>query len=96
MQFTVLPARAWPDYPRPGEALLVRDNWDDYHFKTTFYLLYADARGEIKDIGSVKIGRFGMTAPARTSLPDDFKVLDEAFFSLGQKDRSASNWLLWL
>ncbi|MFD5482157.1 AbiJ-related protein [Streptomyces hawaiiensis] len=86
MQFTVLPVRARPASPQPGQAFLVRDNWDDYHFKTTFELLYADARGEVRNIGSVKIGRFGMTAPARTSLPDTFEALDGALFSLGQND----------
>jgi hypothetical protein len=86
VQFTVLPVRTRPASPHPGQAFLVRDNWDDYHFKTSFELLYVDPRGEIRNIGSVKIGQFGMTAPARTSLPDDFETLDGAFFSLGQND----------
>lgn len=84
MQFTVLPVRTRPAAPRPGEAFLVRDNWDDYHFKTTFDLLYVDAGGEVREVGSVKIGRFGMTAPSTTSVPDGFAALDGAFFSLGQ------------
>ncbi|MBB1258320.1 protein kinase domain-containing protein [Streptomyces alkaliterrae] len=86
MQFTVLPTRAWPASPRPGQAFLLRDNWDDYHFKTTFGLLCVDARGEPKSVGQVKIGHFGMTAPASTPLPDDFETLGGAFFSLGQND----------
>ncbi|MER6496110.1 hypothetical protein [Streptomyces griseorubiginosus] len=86
MQFTVLPVRGQPVTPVPGQAFLVRDNWDDYSFKTTFQLLCVDPRGEINEIGPVKIGRFGMTAPARTPLPDDFDTLDGAFFSLGLRD----------
>ncbi|MET7701072.1 protein kinase [Streptomyces sp. NPDC005485] len=86
MQFTVLPVRAWPESPLPRQAFLVRDNWDDYHLKTSFELLYADSGGEVRDIGPVKIGRFGMTAPARTPVPDDFETLDGNFFSLGQND----------
>ncbi|MET7312341.1 hypothetical protein ABZS68_36255 [Streptomyces sp. NPDC005571] len=86
MQFTVLPFRTRPDSPNPGEAFLVRDNWDDYRFKTTFYLLYADEGGEVRELGSVKIDRFGMSAPATTSVPEDFETLDDAFFSLGQDD----------
>ncbi len=81
------PARRWATrLPGPGQAFLVRDNWDDYSFKTTFQLLFVDPRGEVREIGAVKIGRFGMTAPARTPLPDGFETLDGAFFSLALKD----------
>ncbi|NWF30264.1 hypothetical protein HW130_29085 [Streptomyces sp. PKU-EA00015] len=73
MQFTVLPVRTRPTSPRPGQAFLVRDNWDA-PFKTTFDLLYADAGGEVREIGPVKIGRFGMTAPSETSVPEDFET----------------------
>ncbi|WP_446458722.1 AbiJ-related protein [Streptomyces rochei] len=86
MQFTVLPVRGRPVSPLPGQAFLVRDNWDDYSFKTTFQLLCVDPGGEIREIGGVKIGRFGMVAPARTPLPDGFETLDGAFFSLGLRD----------
>lgn len=86
MQFTVLPVRGRPVSPTPGQAFLVRDNWDDYSFKTTFQLLCVDPRGEVREIGAVKIGRFGMIAPARTPLPEDFETLDGDFFSLGLRD----------
>ncbi|MFJ3339217.1 hypothetical protein [Streptomyces sp. NPDC086766] len=86
MQFTVLPVRGRPASPMPGQAFLVRDNWDYYDFKTTFGLLCVDSGGEIREIGGVKIGRFGMTAPARTPLPDAFETLDGDFFSLGLRD----------
>ncbi|MFJ3310345.1 protein kinase [Streptomyces sp. NPDC086549] len=86
MQFTVLPVRGRPVSPVPGQAFLVRDDWDDYSFKTTFRLLCVDSDGEIREIGGVKIGRFGMVAPARTPLPEDFETLDGAFFSLGLRD----------
>ncbi|MFH8737621.1 hypothetical protein [Streptomyces sp. NPDC017964] len=86
MQFTVLPVGTRPASPRPGQPFLVRDDWDDHHFKTTFRLVYAEAGGYLVEIGLVKIGRFGMAAPARTSPPEDFEALDGAFFSLGQSD----------
>lgn len=86
MQFTVLPVGGRPVSPAPGQAFLVRDDWDDYSSKTTFQLLCVDPRGEIREIGGVKIGRFGMAAPARTPLPDDFETLDGSFFSLGLRD----------
>lgn len=65
MQFAVLPVRGWPVSPLPGQAFLVRDNWDDYSFKTTFQLLCVDPGCEIREIGGVKIGRFGMVALPR-------------------------------
>lgn len=34
---------------------LIKDNWDDYGFKTTFVLYYYDGE-EMEDIGGVKIG----------------------------------------
>ncbi|MBP5880861.1 serine/threonine protein kinase [Streptomyces scabiei] len=86
MQFTVLPVGGRPVSPVPGQAFLVRDNWDDYSFKTTFQLLCVGPGGDVREIGAVKIGRFGMTAPARTQLPDSFESLDGAFFSLGLQD----------
>ncbi|MFJ1744449.1 serine/threonine protein kinase [Streptomyces microflavus] len=86
MQFTVLPVRGQPISPVPGHAFLVQDNWDDYSFKTTFQLLCVDPDGVVREVGGVKIGRFGMAAPARTTLPDGFEVLEGNFFSLGLRD----------
>ncbi|MET7889989.1 AAA family ATPase [Streptomyces mirabilis] len=85
MQFTVLPVQTWPQTPSPRKAFLVKDNWDDYHFKTTFFLLYSDGT-EIHEIGQVKIGQFGMEEHERTTLPDHFESIDERYFSLGQDD----------
>ncbi|MFJ2110261.1 serine/threonine protein kinase [Streptomyces microflavus] len=86
MQFTVLPVRGQPISPVPGHAFPVQDNWDDYSFKTTFQLLCVDPDGVVREVGGVKIGRFGMAAPARTTLPDGFEVLEGNFFSLGLRD----------
>ena len=51
-----------------------------------YYLVVVDAAGERHDIGSVKIGKFGMAEGSRTEVPDQFDVLDEEYFSLGQDD----------
>lgn len=85
MQFTVLPVRTRPPVPGPRQVFLVKDDWDDYHFKTTFLLLYSDGT-EIHKVGQVKIGRFGMREHERTTLADHFESVDEGFFSLGQDD----------
>ncbi|GGT02774.1 hypothetical protein GCM10010206_76760 [Streptomyces cinerochromogenes] len=51
MQFPVLPIRGRPVSPAPRQAFLVRDDWDDYSFKTTFQLLCVDPRGEVRELG---------------------------------------------
>ncbi|MGW4890709.1 AAA family ATPase [Kitasatospora sp. NPDC004240] len=85
MQFTVLPVRTRPPVRSPRQAFLVKDDWDDYHFKTTFLLFYSDGT-EIHTVGQVKIGRFGMREHERTTLAENFESVDEGFFSLGQDD----------
>jgi hypothetical protein len=62
VQFTVLPVRGRPVSPLPGQAFLVRDNWDDYSFKTTSQLLCVDPGGEIREIGGVTHRRPLLTA----------------------------------
>ena len=85
MPFPVLPVRTRPPVPGPRQVFLVKDDWDDYHFKTTFLLLYSDGT-EIHKAGQAKIGRFGMREHERTTLADHFESVDESYFSLGQDD----------
>ncbi|WP_211440072.1 AAA family ATPase [Corynebacterium glutamicum] len=60
------------------------DNWDDYHFQTTFNLFYGTGTSFI-EIGSVKIASKGMEEWApHTALPQYFASLNSDFFSLGQ------------
>ena len=65
----------------PSNAYLIRNNWDDYGFKTTFYLVYARANGEAETIGSVKIMRRGMRS-GYVDVPDTFELLDDDYCSL--------------
>lgn len=67
---------------------LVVDDWDDYGFKTTFYLYYCDAALNVHEIGGVKIGQFGMTSKIydRPVLPAAFNALEDQSFSVGQDD----------
>jgi hypothetical protein len=66
----------------------VSDNWDDwFKYSTLFHLSVADASGVTHNIGSVKIGQFGMAEEQRSpNLPGQFDRLDTGFFSLGQDD----------
>ena len=84
MEFTVLPVRSRVPSGARGWFLL-SDNWDDYTFKTQFFLQYRDDAG-LHDIGQVKIGRFGMGEDRRPGIPAEFEQLGEEFFSLGQDD----------
>lgn len=66
------------------------DTWDDYSFKTMFYLTYCDGNGNAHDIGNVKIGFQNQPEISRTYLEIDkflgsriFEKLPENFFSLG-------------
>ena len=66
-------------------AHLHRDGWDDFGFKTTYFLTLFDEEGTGHQIGYVKIGQFGMKG-GFLELPKEFDELDEDFFSLGQDD----------
>src|ERR1700733_6875320 len=83
--FTVTASAAMK--PSVDTAYLVRNNWDDYSYKTTFYLHYWDASSSHHDLGRVKIGQFGMPEDGgRPNLPGSFTELPDDFFSLGEDD----------
>jgi ABC-type transport system involved in cytochrome c biogenesis ATPase subunit len=88
MRFTLIGHGSRFQAGRPGEAFLVIDWWNDYHFVTQFQLIVFDAAGQRHEIGNVKIGRLGLRAEEKMPelLPAQFDALDEGFFSLGQDD----------
>jgi predicted ATPase len=66
-------------------AVLTKDNWDDFNFKTLFSLTIYDDDGEKHDIGNVKIGYFGQESGLTSDkLLENYTELSEEFFSLGQ------------
>jgi hypothetical protein len=76
-----------PNTSGSWEAWLVRDNWDDFHFKTSFGAVLVGPDQDRLDLGGVKIANRGM--PRLTSiqlhpLPKEFTRLDDTFYSLGQ------------
>lgn len=87
MQFIVLRysrSRTAARELRGAEACyLLRDNWDDYSYKTTFSLVYFDAEGDRHDVGNVKIMRSGMET-GYTEIDEEFRDLDAGYASLGQ------------
>ncbi|MER7416488.1 AAA family ATPase [Micromonospora peucetia] len=80
--------RTAPPLNARSTAFLITDNWNDwYEFRTQYYLIYCDDAGNRLEVGSVKIGQFGMRSDQdRPDLPDAFAQLDERFFSLGQDE----------
>jgi len=64
-------------------AYLVRDNWDDFGFKTAFGILLVDNGGIKHDLGSVRIMTAGMT-DGYVELPQTFnEPLPANYCSLG-------------
>jgi len=62
---------------------LVRDNWDDYGYKTTYYATLYLSQGETVDLGDVKIIREGQTSGPTPIPAKPFDRLGPAFCSLG-------------
>jgi predicted ATPase len=88
MQFLVI-AKSWaaPTANHPC-VVLMEDEWDDWFEFSTMYTLYVfEDNGVRHEIGSVKIGQFGMKEKQRRpEIPPEFEALDDRFFSLGQDD----------
>lgn len=82
-RFNVVDKGTWPT-KTAGTFTLVIDNWDDYHFRTSYVLHYGTGDGTT-EIGAVKIAPRGMAAyDPHTELRRTFTRLDELFYSLGQ------------
>ncbi|HEX6041208.1 AAA family ATPase [Longimicrobium sp.] len=88
MFFRVLPVGEKPAFSGSAGACLLMDDWNDWFtYQTLFSLVVFDASGQRRDIGSVKIGAFGMTKEQpRPNLPMRFDTLSTRFFSVGQDD----------
>jgi predicted ATPase len=66
-------------------AYLKSDNWDDYGHKTLFSLTIFDEQGNQLEIGNLKIGFIGQTeGETAEQIPQQFDLLPDNFFSLGQ------------
>lgn len=85
MNFKVTKARPQSTDRSAFVAYLVRDNWDDYAFKTSFMVYLSHPDLDIVELGLVKIATRGMSG-GYTQLDDDFTHLDDKYFSLGQSD----------
>lgn len=88
MQFYVIPndERELPVDAKFPCVSLFDDNWDDYTYKTTFYMTYYSSPSDFTNIGEVKILDIGLRpeGPKRTELELSFQQLDDKYCSLGQ------------
>lgn len=86
MRFEVIPTEKQVPLEGRNIGYLRTDNWDDwFEFNTLYVLTYFDDHGERHDLGGVKIGQFGMERKQRRpAIPEQFRNLDDRFFSLGQ------------
>ncbi|MBS7590192.1 AAA family ATPase [Ancylobacter defluvii] len=75
-------------FPSSGNdvAFLKIDHWNDYSFVTMFDVVVFDAAGKRADLGAVKIGFVSQTEDISTytTLEEQFDVLPQHYFSLGQ------------
>ncbi|QDT60587.1 hypothetical protein SV7mr_31110 [Stieleria bergensis] len=67
-------------------AFFKGDGWDDFGFTTTFSVRMVSPAGEQHQLGSVKIGKKGLSTGRISShpLPNEFEELTNTFFSIGQ------------
>ena len=79
-------------------VFLESNNWDDYSFKTTFYVSLYEAEGRIINIGQTKIVKRDLSvedgkheAWTLDFLPEDFENLSYEFVSLGQDESYYKN-----
>ncbi|MEA5509416.1 AAA family ATPase [Crocosphaera sp. UHCC 0190] len=74
----------FPDQAR-NTGYLSPNNWDDYGHKTLFLLTIFDEQGNEQTIGNIKIGFVGQNSGwTEKEIPQQFEVLPENFYSLGQ------------
>lgn len=86
MNFIILPKNTRPFKSGFNTAYLTIDHWNDYSFVTMFYLSLHDEKGDLHEVGSVKIGFKGQTTEKSTYslLGNEFQQLSDDYFSVGQ------------
>jgi len=85
LQFTVVERALRGSISGESRAFLIRDNWDDYSFKTSLELVWFNREGERIDVGGVKITSKGLKQ-GYVDLPEEFERLGAEFCSLGQDE----------
>lgn len=86
MKIVILPRNQQIPSSGVNTAFLIVDHWNDFSFVTMFDLLLYDQKGELHEIGNVKIGFQGQSFEKSTysTLGDGVDFLPEGYFSVGQ------------
>lgn len=85
------------DLSEKNAIILLRDNWDDYCYRTSFNAIYNDSNGLKRSLGTLKIGKEGASATLGSPfsiccvLPASFSELPDGAFSLWQSADAYSN-----
>lgn len=85
MRVYVQAVRVRPRPTGPTHLVLVPDNWDDYHYTTTYDLWLWDPKTTAHELGSVKIAHSQLEERQRPLVADTYyDQLPAGYFSLGQ------------
>jgi len=55
MIFTILTGSGHAPLNSNEKVFLTWDNWNDFSFHTLFGIFYVDSKGEIQDLGNIKM-----------------------------------------
>jgi predicted ATPase len=85
MNFDIYPPSKGALNSIKGKVGLQQDTWDDYDYKTTYYLYYRDSESEeLLLVGSVKILKLGQKRREPLQVIDPFERLDDQWCSVGR------------
>ncbi|CAM3202109.1 phage Hau3 resistance protein [Ectopseudomonas mendocina] len=86
MKFKVIPREKRIPDKGINQAYLKIDHWNDFSFVTMFYLSVHDQKGNLHNIGNIKIGFKGQDTSTSTyrKLESEFTDLSDSFFSVGE------------
>jgi len=95
-QFKFLVTNSFGDFPEntKNTILLSVNNWNDFGYITLFEINYVNSKGEIIEIGAVRIARVGQKIGITErvlSVGETFENLHKNFFSLGSEDTYYEN-----
>lgn len=86
LNFKVMNSKISQSFREKNTVYLFFSSWNDYSFKTLFYMEFMDSKGVSHNIGQIKIGFKEQTISTSTydKIKKNFHRLDDDFFSLAE------------